>query len=402
MPKEIYLLKVGMTMTEGTIDEWYVLDGQKVQKGSDLYRLETEKVNMDVEAEQSGTVRHIEPAGAILEPGDVIGWIFEEDEQIPDELPRGKPNRTISIATSDSKEDSSLSPKTQKFIDTTTAGSNEKRNRIASSPAARRLADQLGIDIASVVGTGPRGRITREDVEAVAKQEQESTSGLSLSGIRKTIGRRMMESLQSQAQLTITMRVAMDNCIQMRSRLNQEWEPENLRLAYTDLVLVATARALQSHPMLNSSLIDDRIHLHENIDIGVAVAIDDGLIVPVVRNVNQKTLKSVTKETSHLVQRARNNRLTVEEVQNGTFTVSSLGNHGVDVFTPIINPPQTAILGVGTMFDSVRWEGNSPLKTTVMSLSLTWDHRVLDGTPAAKFLGDIRALLENPEELASD
>lgn len=407
MPKEIYLVKVGMTMKEGTVDEWYIADGDSVDEGKDLYRLETEKVNMDVEAEVSGTVRHIVDAGSTLEPGEVIGWIFEPGEEIPEELPVGKPNRTIAVVEESGVTASDLS------TSQATAGkrdrsrkseeSNRRGSRIAASPAARRLAEDLGIELSSVEGTGPRGRITREDVEAAGKTSSGTVAGrrIPLTGLRGTIARRMSESLRDTAQLSMSMEVRMDRCIELRTRLNEQWQDENVRVAYTDLILVATAIALNDYPMMNSCIVGDQIVLIDSINIGVAVALDEGLIVPVVHDVGTKTLKDVATEAADLASRARDGNLSVDEVSGGTFTVSSLGMYGVDSFTPILNPPQTGILGVGGIYDGVQWNGDKPIRTRSMKLSLTWDHRVLDGSPAAEFLSRIRELLEQPDCLHS-
>ena len=407
MPKEIYLVKVGMTMKEGTVDEWYVADGDCVDVGKDLYRLETEKVNMDVEAEVSGTVRHIVEAGSTLEPGDVIGWIFESGEEIPETLPVGKPNRTIAVAEESamSASDSSTMQRRARKQDRRdkTEESSQRRTRIAASPAARRLAEDLGVELSDIEGTGPRGRITREDVEAAAKSSTSSEAGrrVPMTGLRGTIARRMSESLQDSAQLSMSMEVRMDSCIELRTKLNDQWREEGVRVAYTDLILVATARALIDHPMMNSYMERDEIVLLDAINIGVAVALDEGLIVPVVRDVGTKTLKNVAEEAADLASRARVGNLSVDEVSEGTFTVSSLGMYGVDSFTPILNPPQTGILGVGGIYDGVQWSGDKPIKTRSMKLSLTWDHRVLDGSPAAEFLSRVRELLEQPNSLHS-
>ncbi len=400
MPKEIYLVKVGMTMTEGTVEEWYVADGESVELGVDLYRLETEKVNMDVEAEFAGTVRHIAPAGATLEPGDVIGWIYEQGEEIPSEVPAGKPNR--SIAAVDDEQSASVST-TDGPAPTQQTKPSAKRSggRIASSPAARRLAEQLGLDLAGIQGTGPRGRITREDVEA-AGQQSGSDQSTTLSGMRRTIAQRMFESLQTTAQLTMTMEVDMDGCIDLRNRLNEQWRDDGVRIAYSDLIIVACATSLSQHPQMNAILQNQHLHTNEEVHVGIAVALVDGLIVPVIRNATAKSLREISEEAAALAERARNGKLRVNDVSGGTFTVSSLGMYGVDSFTPILNPPQTGILGVGGIYDSIRWEQDQPVKCRRMKLSLTWDHRVVDGAPAAEFLSSVKEQLEQPERLLGE
>lgn len=399
MPKEIYLVKVGMTMKGGTVDKWYVADGENVDEAADLYRLETEKVNMDVEAEVSGTVKHIVEAGSTLEPGDVIGWIFEAGEEIPETLPVGKPNRTLAVSEESATPASDVS--TAHAAASKTGASNRRSTRIAASPAARRLAEDLGIELSSVEGTGPRGRITREDVGSASRPSTVSGRRVPLTGLRGTIARRMSESLRDTAQLSMSMEVSMDRCIELRSKLNEQWKDENVRIAYTDLILAATAISLKDYPLMNSCIEGDQIVLLDSINIGVAVALDEGLIVPVVQDVGSKSLKNVAREAADLASRARDGNLTVDEVSGGTFTVSSLGMYGVDSFTPILNPPQTGILGVGGIYDGIQWSGDKAIKTRSMKLSLTWDHRVLDGSPAAQFLSRIRELLERPGRLHS-
>ncbi len=407
MPKEIYLVKVGMTMTEGTVDEWYVRDGDLVEEGAQLYRLETEKVNMDVDAESNGTVKHIVPAGTTMHPGDVIGWIYAQGESIPEELPSGRPNPNIDLVDADDDQvpaSSAMRAESAKRFQSATRESRHDSpvgsRRVASSPAARRLAKERGIDLASITGTGPRGRITLEDVESVNTTDAQSTDeGLvPLTGLRRVIARRMTASLQGSAQLTMNMLVAMDNCIALRSRLNEEWAADDIRIAFTDLIIVAAAKALNAHPTLNAYLLDEHLQMHEQVNMGIAVAVPEGLIVPVVQDVNSKDLKEIARESADLADRARGGRLTLQDVEGGTFTISSLGMYGVDSFTPIINPPQSGILGVGGIRNGVRWEADRPVKEKLMNLSLTWDHRVLDGAPAAEFLATIRDLLERPDE----
>ena len=392
MPSEIYLVKVGMTMTEGVVDEWYVDDGATVSPGALLYRLETEKVNLDVEAETEGTVRHLVRAGQTLEPGDVVGFIYAPGEAIPENLPTpatGAPGDVPSVEPG----------KTPPAPPAPPAG-----ERRPASPAARKLATELGVDLASVPGTGPRGRITRDDVEQAAQRPAPSApapaaSGEPLRGMRKTIAERMHASLANSAQLTLDMEVEMDDAVKLRTQLVAEWEAEGVRPGYTDLVMLAAARALPRHPRMNSALVDDAIVGSEAVHMGMAVALDEGLVVPVVHDAAGKDLKTIARESSVLAERARAGALTLDDVQGGTFTVTSLGMHGVDGFTPILNAPQTGILGVGRIYEGVSWAGDTPVRRRRMRLSLTWDHRVIDGAPAAQFLATVREYLEAPYRL---
>ena len=405
MPTEIPLVKVGMTMHEGTVEEWYAADGERVEAGALLYRLETEKVNLDVDAEQPGVVRHLAAAGTVLRPGDVVGYIFSDGETIPEVLPTPTPRVD---------SDQAAAPPTP-----ATAMPNPERNpprpggRIAASPVARKRAAELGIELASITGTGPRGRITKDDVEAAASAPKPSeetaaqppqaadphAAALPLRGMRRIIAERMHTSLRESAQLTMHMPANMDEAVKLRRDLLEEWVPENVRVTYTDLIIAAAARALAEHPAMNAMLQDGVITRFQAAHVGVAVALADGLIVPVIKNAEIKSLKTIAVESAKLAAQARDGALTLADVADGTFTVTSLGMYGVDGFTPILNPPQAGILGVGQIRDGMRWEADAPHRARQVTLSLTWDHRVLDGAPAAKFLAAVRDRLEAPFRL---
>lgn len=457
MATEIYLVKVGMSMTEGVVDEWYIPDGGQVSVGELLYRLETEKVNLDVDAEAAGTVKHVVAEGITMEPGDVVGYIFAEGEAIPGDLanlsggpdpaPTGTSEATSPAAPAQASSTSSSvglksSPAARRLagelgVDLKTLTGTGPGGRIVeadvqagasalpteadasrdttspSSPIARKLARELGVDLTSVTGTGPGGRITKDDVEAAAAQPAATTpaapaapqmtdktaSRLPVRGMRKTIAERMHASLTEMAQLTMDMDVNMDDAIKLRGQLVDEWADEGVKPTYTDLVIRAVARALEKHPLMNASWGDREIILHGDVHVGMAVSLDEGLIVPVVHQANTISVKDLATQTSHLAAAARDGALALDDLQGGTFTVSALGMMGVDAFTPIINAPQAGILGVNRIRDDIAWDGDRPVKTQVMRLSLTWDHRVLDGAPAAAFLGEVKDLLEAPYRL---
>ncbi|MYB36548.1 MAG: 2-oxo acid dehydrogenase subunit E2 [Gammaproteobacteria bacterium] len=439
MPTEIYLVKVGMTMHEGTVEEWYVADGERVEAGAMLYRLETEKVNLDVDAEASGIVRHLAAEGDTLEPGDVVGFIYADGETIPDVLPRPKPKRDIAVVGEEpasprpvqakpaaSGARVAASPAARRLARERgvslegVAGSGpggrivegdvpaappapEPPKRIAASPAARKLAAELNVDLATVDGSGPRGRVTREDVQAAAEApapaQPSAGTATRMSAMRRTIAERMHSSLRDTAQLTIDMEVDVTDLVKLRGNLIDEWAEDGVRVTYTDLVIVAAARALIRHPKMNACLSDDAITSYDYAHVGVAVALDEGLIVPVIRDAHEKPLREVARESADLASRARAGSLGLGDLTGGTFTVTSLGMFGVDTFTPILNPPQAGILGVGRIYDGVKWHDGTPVRTPMLRLSLTWDHRVLDGAPAAEFLAAVREYLEQPYRL---
>jgi pyruvate dehydrogenase E2 component (dihydrolipoamide acetyltransferase) len=467
MPTEIYLVKAGMTMSEGMVEEWYVPDGGHVEQGQLLYRMETEKINLDVDADATGTVRHLVPTGVMLEPGAVVGFIYAAGEAVPDTLP-GAPDAgaaavlaaapvapgapavapsggTPARGAGDRILASPAARRLARELGVTLAGlagsgpggriveadvkaarrsaasaapataippqaASARAGRAPTSPIARRTAAELGVDLAAVQGSGPGGRITREDVERAARMAAPAAPAgmaapaqagevIPVKGIRRTTAMRMHQSLMGSAQLTMDMDVVMTDTVRMREQLIEEWQAEGIRPTYTDIVVRAVAKALRQHPLMNSEFRDTEIVLLNEIHVGLAVAIDAGLVVPVVRRPDQLSLKEIAAESARLAALAREAKLGLDDMAGGTFTVTALGMYGVDAFTPILNAPQTGILGVNRIYDGVGWEGETPVKRKTMRLSLTWDHRVLDGAPAARFLGTVRDLLEAPFRL---
>lgn len=453
MPTEIYLVKVGMNMTEGVVEEWYIPDGGTVEVGELLYRLETEKVNLDVDAEVAGTVKHLVGEGITMKPGDVVGYVYGPGEEIPDNLPgagaatpapaaeaaqatapaaaapaavtRGEGERILSSpaarrlagelgvdisVVAGSGPGGRIVEADVQAAAAAGAGATEERGG-RSSPMARKVARELGVDIATVTGTGPGGRVTKEDVEKAARapaaaapaaREAVAARGdqtVPVRGMRKTIAARMHESLQTMAQLTMDMDVIMDDAVKLRGQLIEEWSEEGVRPTYTDLVIRAAAKALEKHPLMNSVFGESEMTLKGEVNVGMAVALEEGLIVPVIRHANLLSMKQLAGESSRLAAACRDGNLTPDDLQGGTFTVSALGMFGVDSFTPIINSPQVGILGVNRLRDDVAWDGAVPIKRQAMRLSLTWDHRALDGAPAAQFLATVRDLLEAPYRL---
>ena len=454
MPREIYLVKVGMTMTEGMVSEWFIADGAEVKKGEMLYALETEKVNLDVDAEADGTVKHLVEAGVTLEPGDVVGYIFAQGESIPDVLPGATSQPEVVVSAEPVAVESAApmaveaavsegfvkaSPAAKRLAkeldvnylalqgtgpggriveaDVQSAASGQTASQqpavaaiqsqssanIKASPLAKRIAEQRAIDLSQVRGTGPGGRIVQSDVEnlgASIAQASGPAAGdiVPVKGMRKTIAQRMHQSLQDSAQLTMDMAAVMDDAVKLREQLIREWDGA-ARPTFTDLVIKAAAKALQKHPLMNSQFGGTGIQLLNEIHVGIAVALPEGLVVPVVRHADQLSLKEIAIESARLATSARNGTLGLDDYAGGTFTISALGMFGVDSFTPIINQPQSGILGVNRILDGVAWEGETPIRQKQMNLSLTWDHRVLDGAPAAEFLQTVVEYLSEPYRL---
>ena len=454
MPREIYLVKVGMTMTEGMVSEWFIADGAEVKKGEMLYALETEKVNLDVDAEADGTVKHLVEAGVTLEPGDVVGYIFAQGESIPDVLP-GATSQPEVVESAEPVAVESAAPMAVEAVvsegfvkaspaakrlakeldvnylalqgtgpggriveaDVQSAASGQTASQqpavaaiqsqssanIKASPLAKRIAEQRAIDLSQVRGTGPGGRIVQSDVENLGASIAQASGPVAgdivpVKGMRKTIAQRMHQSLQDSAQLTMDMAAVMDDAVKLREQLIREWDGA-ARPTFTDLVIKAAAKALQKHPLMNSQFGGTGIQLLNEIHVGIAVALPEGLVVPVVRHADQLSLKEIAIESARLATSARNGTLGLDDYAGGTFTISALGMFGVDSFTPIINQPQSGILGVNRILDGVAWEGETPIRQKQMNLSLTWDHRVLDGAPAAEFLQTVVEYLSEPYRL---
>ena len=452
MPTSVILPKLGMTMVEGTITEWYRQSGDAVQTGDLLFAFETEKVNYEVQAEAEGTLHVLVAATETVDAGAVVAQILAAGEEpSPAAAPATAPAPAAAAsapaaapapdgdggAAGDApSEPGRASPAVKRLaashgLDLATIRGSGVGGRILrtdveaaaaapaappapagpvkASPAAKRLAREHDLDLAGLTGSGPGGRIVVEDVEAAqaaaspAAEAPAPADGETFPyrGMRRTIGGRMHASLQEMAQLTMATDVDMTRAVDLRRELLDLWADRGLRPTYTDFVIKAAALALRGHPRLNAELRDDAIVLHPQVHVGFAVALDEGLIVPVTRDTDALPLDELAPISADLALRARERRLGADDLTGGTFTVTSLGMYGIDVFTPIINPPQAAILGVGRISERpvFRGESNDVERRSFMTLSLTIDHRVVDGAPAAEFLRDVKGILERPSQL---
>jgi pyruvate/2-oxoglutarate dehydrogenase complex dihydrolipoamide acyltransferase (E2) component len=280
------------------------------------------------------------------------------------------------------------------------------------SPLVRRDAATAGVDLGAVSGTGPGGKVLRSDVQAAAAGQAPDGSPaapltplapaqvIPLTGMRGVIASRMQASLQEMAQLTLGTDATMDAAMALRAQLKEQWQQAGMPVpTITDLVVRAAALALRDHPRLNASVHEGAIHVQPEINVGLAVALEEGLMVPVLKRADQLPLSSLAAESRRLARGARDGRLALAELEGGTFTVSTLGSYGIDFFTPVITPGQVAILGVGRLRDSVRWEGTTPVRTQVLTLSITFDHRAVDGAPAADYLRSVTSRLARPLSL---
>ncbi|MFK7919328.1 MAG: dihydrolipoamide acetyltransferase family protein [Ilumatobacter sp.] len=478
MATEFLMPKLGLTMEEGTIAEWLVADGDTVAAGAAVLRIETDKTETDVEAADAGRLHVVGQVGDTFACGERIGWFLADGEEAPD-APAAAP---AAAAAAPAAPAAPAAAAVATAVAATTAS-----GRIIASPMAKRLAAERGLNLATIQGTGPGGRITSEDLEGVTAATQapvpaastvapgthvpataaarqladllgveisavsiEPTDGrvtretvaqyvramlddrtgpapvtaakpaavatpaaapaalppalqtptttIRLSGMRGTIAKRMHESLQTMAQLTLQMDADMDAVWADRATRKAADDGRTIP-SFTDYVIAASARALLQHPLANSQITDDGVALLPVAHVGMAVALDDGLIVPVIQDTNTLDLSALGDESTRLAGAARSGSLALTDLEGGTFSVSTLGMYGVDGFTPVINPPNTAILGVGRIRDELALIDGEVTSTKKMTLSLTWDHRAFDGAPAAAFAKTIADLLTDPAAL---
>jgi pyruvate dehydrogenase E2 component (dihydrolipoamide acetyltransferase) len=386
MAVEVTMPKFGLTMHEGTIQRFFKAVGEPVRAGEPLYEVETEKVLYEVESPASGVfAAALFDEGATVECGLTVAIIAEAGED-PNAI-RARYSNGAKPTPSAPVERVSGPAAAPQQMDRAAPG-----GRSPVSPVARKLAAELGVDLESVTGTGPGGRVTREDVERTAKAPQLSRAKATVApeaaprtipvrGMRKTIAERMHQSLRDSAQLTVTSEADVTPATELRERLTREFD-----FTYTDLLIQAVARALMRHPRMNSRLAGNEIIEQAKANLGLAVALEEGLIVPVIRDAARLSLREIAALSKELGEKARAGKLKLEDVSAGTFTISNLGTYGVDAFTPILNPGETGILGVGRIVEKPAIYRGEMTRRAMLTLSLTFDHRVIDGAPAALFL----------------
>jgi pyruvate dehydrogenase E2 component (dihydrolipoamide acetyltransferase) len=408
MAEFVGMPKLGMNMTEGTIVEWLVEEGDQVSVGQPLLEVETDKVVQVVESPTAGVVSRItKEEGDAVPCGNVMAVITTVGESVPSEIPNVVPDavRPTSDVTVVHLEEQG------------TAAAEDERapgRRIQSSPVARKLAQELGIDLSEIEPAGKR--ISKSDVEAyyeamkaraaeekerVAEEERRAAEEAPparvepLRGVRRTIARHMRESARTVARVALSLEADATELIAWRRRV----AVDGLEVGYNELLVKIVAHALREHPNVNLQLVDDEIRWMEAINVGVATETERGVLVPVIRDADGKSVSEIHRAFSALVERARNGESTLEDLSGGTFTVTNLGMYEVEEFVPIINVPECAILGVGAITEKpVADEGEVAIRPR-MTLTLCVDHRLVDGAPAARFLQRIKYLIEQPLEL---
>jgi pyruvate dehydrogenase E2 component (dihydrolipoamide acetyltransferase) len=385
MITEVRMPKLGMAMKKGAVTKWLKAEGDTVQEGADLFELASEKITAVVPAPASGVLGRVVAAlGVELPVGALLALIGERGDAFP-------PAEELAAAPAEAAAAAAPAPGAPAPAAAQTGAVARGGEGAPASPAARRRARELGVDIARVPPSAPGKRVMVEDVEAFAAAAEAAPEAagqvVPFAGIRKVVAERLTDSLRTMAQVTIAREVDAGGLVARRAALAAGFEAATgIRLTYTDLLVKEVAELLADHPLLNATLTEQGIVCPDAVHMGVAVALEDGLIVPVVRDAGSRPLAELARDRVDLAAKAQAGTLTMDEVEGGTFTISNLGSFGADAFTPIVNPPQCAILGVGRIVDKpLAVDGLVQIRPT-MWLSLTFDHRIVDGAPAARFL----------------
>ncbi len=393
MITKVVMPMLGWTMKEGTIVTWLKKEGEEVEKGEPLLEIETGKVLKDIESPGTGILRKILiPEESTVPVTEILAIIAEPQEDIPDlqnMIEKAKVLLESPEAVSVEKSDERVVKK--------------HPVKIKISPAAKKIAEKNNIDFNRITGTGPNGRIVRKDVFEViemTKYMPKVKEVIQLTGIRKMTADRLSFSYRTAVHVTITMAMNMLEMVNLRHKLLPEIENKvQSRVTYTDMLVKVLAQTLEEYPILNSTLEDEEIKILENINIGIAVDTGIGLVVPVVREANKKSLTEIALLTKKLIEKARSGNLALNEATGGTFTITNLGMFGIDQGTPIINPPEIAILGVGRIAEKpVVIDGRVEIRP-MMNITLSFDHRVIDGALAARFLQNMKQKIEKPYEV---
>jgi pyruvate dehydrogenase E2 component (dihydrolipoamide acetyltransferase) len=433
---EVQMPKLSDTMTEGTLVSWKKKKGDKVSAGEVIAEIETDKATMEWESPEDGTLTEIYvEEGGKVNVGDKIAFIGGEGEEAPKKEEKKEPAKkeeksevttekkpqaeTEKPAQAEKKEKETAPPQEKKKpVEASASRARTEEARVKASPVARRVAAELGVDLASVKGTGPEGRVTETDVRAAAKSvaavadrsgakarpkpapsiKAGEGARIQLSGMRKIIAQRLVESLGPVPHFYLTIEINAAPLMAAREELKSAGEgADTAKITVNDFVLKAAVQAAVKVPRANASFDGDAIVQYADVDLGIAVAIEDGLLTPVIRAAQNKSLREISEQVKDLASRARNKRMKPEEFQGGTFTVSNLGGMGIDSFSAVINPPQGFILAIGKVSKvPVIDDGDQIVVGHRMSITMSCDHRVVDGALGAEYLKELRHLLENP------
>ncbi|MFH1928058.1 MAG: 2-oxo acid dehydrogenase subunit E2 [Chloroflexota bacterium] len=440
MASKIIMPKLGMAMTEGIVAKWNKRDGEWVNKDEEIAVVMSKKITYKLRAPESGVLRIIVREKETRPVNAILAFITATGEPIP-AVEDVVPAAAAAAVTTAAPAPAAPPPAKPGFVLASPAARRLTKEKgidlaqvkgtgpngmvteidvtrfieeiaqaavppeVLATSAARKLAEQFGLKSAEIPGTGIGGRITEQDVLAFEAQAKSPVAAptevakpgarvIPFAGMRQAIAEHMVESLHSMAQLTMMMEVDVTELVKLREQVKAEFD-----VTYTDLVVKAVAKTLKLYPMLNATLIGDEVHQLDSIHIGVAVALQDGLIVPVARDADKRTVQEIGREVRRLAQGARDGSLSVDEVTGSTFTITNLGTYGIDGFTPIINSPEAAIMGVGRIVERVVVHDDQIARRKMMVLSLTIDHRLIDGATGAEFMRSLKEMIENPYRL---
>lgn len=407
MPMEIVMPKLGLTMTEGLIVEWKFKEGDTVEKGEVIFILETEKVTYEVEAPESGILaRIVVPENETVAVGAVVGYLARPGEDLSELPPPGEPGD----APKPPVDRESKPPPADPAAAPSPPPEGASGNRPKASPLARKVARKLDVDLTRVRGTGPGGRIVRADVEKAAESRRTESGPpadadrrapaetvVPLNGMRRAIAQKMLATKVETAQTYMSVTVDAGNIVSHRKTLLPEIEKsQGVRVTITDIVMKIAGAAVRKHPVINTRWTDEGIAYLRDVHMGMAMALDQGLIVPVIRHINEKSFARVAADRIELIRKGKENRFLPDDISGSTFTVSAMGMFGIEQFTSNINLPETAILAVGAIIEKpVAVEGQVVIRP-MMTVTLSYDHRVIDGAEAGKFMQTLSTYLEAP------
>lgn len=389
MVTDVVMPRYSLTMQKGMVVKWLKNEGDPVEKGMPIVEVEADKVTTEVESPVSGILLKICAQEQTEVPvGKPLAFVGKPGEPIPE---------TIELSKAQVVQEKA--PAVEAPVGKDQHGEEEKTR---ASPVARKLAKQHGVDLAQIQGTGPGGRITGEDVlkhVELHKDPRTVKETVPVKGVQKTVAERMTQSIKTAAHCSVTIEVDASRMLTLRQEVNAKLESEGKpRISYTDILVKALATALKDHPVLNSSLEGDQLKIFEDVNVGVAVEAEihgqSGLMVPVIRKADKKSLLKIAEEAKGLIERVREGKASHEDLSGGTFTVTNLGMYGIETFIPIINPPEAAILGVGAIIERPVFINGEMQAKPVIRLTLSFDHRFVNGAPAAKFMQRLKKVLE--------
>jgi pyruvate dehydrogenase E2 component (dihydrolipoamide acetyltransferase) len=406
---ELKIPKLGLTMEDAKLLSWQCSSGDEVKKDQTIFIIETDKVTFEVPSPADGIIHPVAKTGETYDVDQTVGYLAENREEYENLLKDYPAEMPIHEGIDETKEE------VVKKREETALSPSESKKRIKASPLARSMASSHGLNLAEIRGTGPGGRIIRVDIlkalqeaEKAVKEEippksddkkfigKQPLETIPIEGIRRVIYDNMYMSLSQTAQLTLHTEAKADALVDFRDRLNKRSGAGETKFSYNAILVKIVATALRMHPKINASVEENEIKVWQQIHIGVAMESEDALLVPVIRNPDFKFLTEINQELNELIIKTRENKLLPDDLANGTFTISNLGFADVDFFTPILRPPESAILGVGRIVRKPGIKNDHIMPEDRMGLSLTFDHRIIDGAPGARFLKTVKEILEDP------